>query len=134
MLLGVLGLGLIGTFVELLLLAHDETLIQLTPLILIVVGSGVITWHAVAESRSSLLAMRVTMIALIAGGALGVVLHYRGSVEFQKELDPSIQGLTLFVTALQAKAPPALAPGSLTYMGLFGLVCTYLFSTRGGNT
>jgi hypothetical protein len=133
MLLGVLVLGLIGTGAELVLLGHDESLIQWIPLVLIVVGLGVTTWHLTAESRSSLLAMRVTMIAFIVGGALGVVLHLAGSVQFQRELDPSVEGFTLFMKAMQSKAPPALAPGTMTYMGLFGLVCTYLLANRGEN-
>jgi hypothetical protein len=133
MFLGVLVLGLIGTGIELLLLAHDESLLQLTPLVLIVVGLVVIAWHIIAESHASLRAMRVTMIAFIVGGALGVVLHFAGSLQFQKELDPSVHGFTLFMKAMQSKAPPALAPGTMTYMGLMGLVCTYLFANRGEN-
>src|SRR5262245_59270317 len=133
MLLGVLVFGLIGTGVELLLLGHDESLMQLTPLVLIVAGLGVTIWHLMAESHSSLIAMRVTMIAFIAAGALGVVLHFGGSVQFQRELDPSVQGLPLVMKAMQSKAPPALAPGTMAYMGLLGLVCTYKFTNRREN-
>jgi hypothetical protein len=73
------------------------------------------------------------MIAFTVAGALGVVLHFAGSLQFQRELDPSVEGLTLFMKAMQSKAPPALAPGTMSYMGLMGLVCTYLFSNKGEN-
>src|SRR5262245_36291518 len=115
MLLGVLALGLIGTGVELLLLGHVETLLQWIPLGLIVAGLGVTTWHLISESHASLLAMQVTMIAFVTAGALGVVLHLAGSIQVQKKLDPSVQGFTLFMKAMQSKAPPALAPGTMTY-------------------
>jgi hypothetical protein len=70
------------------------------------------------------------MVAFMASGALGIALHYRGNVEFQKELDPSIQGFTLFVKAMQAKTPPALAPAAMTWFGLLGLAFTYLAPNR----
>jgi hypothetical protein len=131
MLLLILVPGLIGMALELLLLAHDETLIQLVPLVLIGLGLTTTAWHVLAESSTSLRALRVTMIAFIASGALGVALHYRGSVEFQKEVDPSIQGFALFMKAMHSKAPPALAPAAMTWFGLLGLACTYLVPYRG---
>jgi hypothetical protein len=125
MVLAILIVGLAGTAVELLLLGHDESLTQLVPLILIVIGVVVIIWHLVADSSMSLRLMRITMTAFVGAGVLGIVLHYKGSVEFQKELDPSITGFELFKKAMQSKAPPALAPGTLVQLGLLGLVCTY---------
>jgi len=130
MLLAILVCGSAGTALELLLLEHDETLTQLVPLVLIAIGMVVIIWHAMAESSTSLRLMRVTMTAFIAAGVLGVVLHYQGSVEFQKELDPSIEGFALFMKAIHSKAPPALAPGTMVQLGLLGLVCTYTVRDR----
>ena len=129
-LLGILVLGLISTEAELLFLGHDESPIQFIPLILIGLGLLVIGWHLMSESSSSLLAMRVTMTLFIAAGMLGIALHYRGSLEFQKELDPSIRGFALFMKAMQSKAPPALAPGVMAYLGLVGLVCSYRLTDR----
>ena len=130
MLLAILVLGLIGTAVELLLLGHDEGLTQLAPLVLIGIGVPVTIWHAVAATPLSLRMMRIMMVALIAGSMIGIVMHYRGSVEFQKEVDPSIHGYALFIKVMQSKAPPALAPGILAHLGLLGLVCTYLNRDR----
>jgi hypothetical protein len=117
-------LGLTGTGVELLLLGHDEDLLQLVPLALIAVGVAVIIWHRCSASRWSLIFLRATMVAFVAGGILGVLLHYRGSVEFQREIDPSMQGLTLFTKAMQSKAPPALAPAAMAWFGLLGIAWT----------
>jgi hypothetical protein len=85
-------------------------------------------------SPLSLLAMRVTMIAFMAASGVGVALHYRGNVDFQKEVDPSIQGFALFMKAMQSKTPPALAPGILAHLGLLGLVCTYPLTDRRDKT
>lgn len=130
MLLAILVFGLIGTGVELLFLGHVESLSQFIPLVLIGLGLAAITWHVLAESRLSLRMLRVTMVGLIAAGLLGVILHYRGSVEFQTEVDPSVHGFALFLKAMRSKAPPALAPGVLVQLGLLGLVCTYSLADR----
>lgn len=123
--LAILVFGLIGTAVELLLLGHDEGLGQLVPVVLIVAALFVVTWHVVWQTPLSLVAMRVLMAAFIASGALGVALHSKGSVEFQKEIDRSIHGFELFKKVIQSKAPPALAPGLMAQLGLLGLVYAY---------
>ncbi len=69
--------------------------------------------------------LRATMAACIAAGALGMVLHFQSNREFQKEIDPSLEGWPLVVTVLRAKAPPALAPAAMIQLGLVGLLCTY---------
>jgi hypothetical protein len=129
-LLTLLLAGLIGTAVELVLLGHDEGATQIVPLVLIALGMVVVVWHGIASSPISMLAMRVTMVAFIAASAIGIVLHYQGNVEFQKEVDPSMHGFTLFMKAMQSKTPPALAPGVMAHLGVLGLVCTYPFKNR----
>jgi hypothetical protein len=129
----VLALGLTGTALELFLLDHVETLLQSLPVFLIGMALAAIVWHLLTESPTSRRVVGVTMVALIASGALGVALHYRASVEFQKDVDPTIQGFTLLMTAIQSKAPPALAPAAMVWFGLLGLVCTYLAPLRREN-
>ena len=129
-LLVLLIVGLIGNGVELLLLGHDESLIQLLPIILIAIGVTVIVWRMLAMNSWSLRVLRATMTAFIASGLLGIALHYRGNVEFQREMDPTIGGLSLFTKAMQAKAPPALAPAAMTWFGLLGLAGTYSAKNR----
>jgi len=134
LLLAILAVGLIGTATELLLLGHDEDLLQFVPLVLITVGLGVIIWYGASGSRWSVRAMRITMMAFVAAGALGVMLHYQANKEFQQEVNPSIQGFEMFKKAMQSKTPPALAPGSLAQLGLLGLVCTYRLTNEGDKT
>jgi hypothetical protein len=134
MLLAILAFGLTGTAIELVLLEHDESLLQLLPLVLIAMGLAVIVWHALGKSPLTIRLMRITMAALVAAGVLGIVLHYEGNVEFQKELDPSIAGLALFTKAIRSKTPPALAPGTFVQLGLLGLVVTFQVRDRRDKT
>jgi hypothetical protein len=124
-LLGILVFGVIGTAAELLLLSHDEGALQLVPLVLIAVGMLVICWHLLSVSPTSLRALRVSMLAFILAGGIGVGLHYRGSAEFQTEVDPTLGGFALFKKVMTSKAPPALAPGVMAQLGLLGLAYTY---------
>jgi hypothetical protein len=124
-LLGILVLGVIGTAVELLLLSHDEGALQLVPLAAMAAGLMVIFWHVSSGTGRSLRALRVTMLAFIAVGGIGIGLHYRGSAEFQTEVDPSIAGFALFKKVMTSKAPPALAPGVMAQLGLLGLAYTF---------
>ena len=124
-LLAILVLGVIGTTAELLLLSHDEGVLQLIPLVLMAVGLFVIVWHLRSESTSSLRALRVSMLSFVLAGVVGIGLHYRGSAEFQAEVDPALGGFALFRKVMTSKAPPALAPGVMAQLGLLGLACTY---------
>jgi len=123
--LGILIFGVMGTAAELLLLSHDEGALQLIPLVLIAVGLLVIFWHLLFVSPTSLRALRVSMLAFILAGAVGIGLHYRGSAEFQTEVDPTLGRFALFKKVMTSKAPPALAPGIMAQLGLLGLAYTY---------
>jgi hypothetical protein len=65
------------------------------------------------------------MVLFIVSGLAGFVLHYQGNREFQLEVNPSLDGLELFLKVIRAKAPPALAPGAMIHLGLLGLAYTY---------
>ena len=52
-------------------------------------------------------------------------LHLRASIEFQREIQPSLSTMALAMKAVRAKAPPALAPGALVQLGLLGLIYTF---------
>jgi hypothetical protein len=122
---GILLLGMSGTFVELLLLKHDEDRIQLVPLVLLGSGVAAVTWHWWRRSGASAAIVRVLMVLFMAAGAAGVYYHFAANVEFQREIDPALRGRALVWQALQAKAPPALAPGVMLQLGLIGLAYTY---------
>jgi hypothetical protein len=127
---GIFAFGLAGTGVELLLLDHYETLLQVVPIALIALVLVATVWHLIFDRHSSLLALRCAVMMCVAAGGLGIVLHYSGNVGFQKEIDPTIQGFDLFSKAIHAKAPPALAPASMIWFGLLGLGCTFLPGKR----
>lgn len=118
----IVGVGGMGT--ELLLLGHVDGALQIAPVVLLGVGLLTLVWHAVAPGAASVRAVQATMALLVISGALGVVLHYRGNVEFELEMYPSLSGLELVGKTLTG-ATPVLAPGSMTMLGLVGLVHTY---------
>ena len=126
----ILLIGLAGTTTELLLLKHDEGVAQFIPLVLIAIAFVTIVWHAVDQGPASLRAFQLTMVLFVGAGALGIYLHYRANVEFQREVDPSLAGRALIVKALTAKTPPALAPGSMSQLGLIGLAYAYRYPLR----
>jgi len=57
--------------------------------------------------------------------ALLLAVVNNGNTEFQHEMDPTLEGWTLFVKVMRAKAPPALAPAANIQIGLLGLLYTY---------
>jgi tellurite resistance protein TehA-like permease len=113
--------GLLGTAVELLLLEHVEDVWQLIPIALIVVSLIVLFWHTRRATGTTLRAFRITMALFVLSGLLGVWLHYRGNVEFELEMYPSMSGLALFREAMMG-ATPSLAPGTMIQLGLLGFV------------
>jgi len=124
-LLGLVAFGLAGITVELLLFQHYEDIWQWTPLVIIAMTYLAIGWHLFDPRVLPVRAFQAMMILLVLGGMLGLALHYQGNVEFQLEIDPTLRGWPLFVKAIHAKTPPALAPASMAQLGLLGLVYTY---------
>jgi len=109
---------------ELLLIGHDESAAQFVPLILLAVG---FLAGAAAVFRPSATAIRLLqglMVLYLGAGVLGVGLHYRGNEEFELEMYPSLAGREL-VTKVLTGATPVLAPGSMSLLGIVGLVSTY---------
>lgn len=123
--LALLAIGLLGLGTELVLLRHYEAGFQLVPLTLIAAALLVIGWHAVTGSAASVRVLQVLMTMFLLAGAVGVMLHFRANVEFQTELDPSQGRWALFMNAIHAKVPPALAPGAMAQLGLLGLLFAF---------
>ncbi|MGQ0538290.1 MAG: hypothetical protein ACT4R6_05035 [Gemmatimonadaceae bacterium] len=122
--LAVLSLGIVGTGVELLLLEHTEDVWQWVPLGLFAVALVVIAWHIVRASRSSVRALQAVMLLFVVSGLVGLWLHYRGNVEFEREMYPSLAGWQLFKQAMMG-ATPSLAPGTMVQLGLIGLLYAF---------
>lgn len=118
-------MALVGTSVELLLLEHDEDALQLIPLALL--AGGIVTLAVTAFKPAPLTVgmFRALMGLMILGGVLGLALHFRANLEFQRELTPDGTVSDLFWKAVSAKTPPALAPGMLAQLGCLGLIYAY---------
>lgn len=116
--------GLAGTGAELVLLEHTEDAWMWTPLVLMGLSLVVLMGYAVSKSRPVLRAFQGVMILFVVSGLLGVWFHYKGNVEFELEMYPSLAGLKLFWEAMKG-ATPALAPGTMIQLGLLGLIFTY---------
>ena len=129
-LLVILLLGMGGTAVELLLLKHDESATQTIPLVLLAVGLVAVLAHAARPGSGTAAAVRLVMAAFLVAGLAGLYYHYSANIEFQLEGDPTLAGRALFMKALEAKTPPALAPGVMVQLGLLGLAYTFRHRER----
>ena len=124
--LGILVLGLLGTVTELVLLEHYEQPTQFVPLVLIVAALAALFWEFRRRDTASRRAIQAVMALFVLAGFVGFVAHFRGSAEYQLELNPDMSNWELLEKILRAKAPPLLAPGMMLQLGLLGLA--YVFS------
>ena len=130
LLLAIVMIGILGIGVELVLLGHFEGPVQLSPLLLLVAGVVVAIWQVVAPG-ASVRALQFVMVLFVASGLIGIGYHYTGNEEFERELYPGVEGLTLVGQAL-AGATPVLAPGSMMLLGLVGLTYAHRHPRRSG--
>jgi hypothetical protein len=123
-LLAILVMSMLATGVELVLLEHTESTAQWIPLVLIGVGLLSMPLVVAWPNRVAFAIFRVAMLACVIAGLVGIYLHYRGNVEFELEMNAGLKGFQLFRDSMMG-ATPALAPGSMTQLGLLGLLYTY---------
>ena len=123
-LLLILVVSMAATGIELLLLEHIESRWQWLPIVLLGLGICVSLLVAIWPSRPAFTIFRLVMAACTVSGMIGIWLHYRGNVEFELEMNAALHGFELFRDAMMG-ATPALAPGSMTQLGLLGLIYTY---------
>jgi hypothetical protein len=121
-LLALFSFGAAGTFVELIALGHYEDQWQFVPLFVLSVALVSAALQAFAAGRTSLRMLQTVALVMIAAGVAGIILHYRGNLEFQLETSPDLSGWSLFTRIVHAKVPPALAPGVMAQLGLLGLI------------
>ena len=124
LLLFTLIVSVVGTFAELLLLEHFEDAWQWAPIALLAGTLVTLAWHALERGRMSLNVLRGLMVLCIVSGLLGLILHYKGNVEFELEMYPDLTGWNLFKDSMMG-ATPALAPGAMLQIGLVGLAWTF---------
>lgn len=123
-LLALLAFGCVGVLIELVLLEHYDEAAQWIPLGLLTITLLAIIWHWIEGRRTSLRALQVVMFLLVIAGSVGIILHLRGNIEFEEELNPGTGGLGFWMEVLRG-ATPTLAPGTLVQFGLFGLLYAY---------
>lgn len=124
LLLVILVASLAGIISELLLLEHFEDPWQWTPIALMMAALLTLGWHALERGPASLNVLRGLMVLCVVSGFLGVLLHYKGNVEFELEMYPDLSGWKLFKDSMMG-ATPALAPGAMIQVGLTGLAWTF---------
>ena len=117
-------LGVLGLAVELLLLEHVESATQLIPFVALGLGLVAIVWQMLRPSRRSLRVFQGLMLAFVAVGLLGIALHLKGNIEFERETNPSARGFALLWGSLLGGVP-LLAPAAMAQLGLLGLVFAY---------
>ena len=124
LLLVTLIVSVVGTLIELLLLEHFEDAWQWAPVALLAASLVTLAWHGLEHGVASLNVLRALMVLCMASGLVGLLLHYKGNVEFELEMYPDLSGWKLFKDSMMG-ATPALAPGAMLQIGLVGLAWTF---------
>ena len=109
----------LGTAFELLLLHHYEDVWQLIPLLLIGMSIIIFLLRLLIPSTVIVTIFKFLMISCGLSGVLGIWLHLKANMEFEKELHPHSSGLNLLLETLSG-ALPALAPGSMIVYAFIG--------------
>jgi len=125
LILALLVFGMVSVVVDLYLIDHHEDSAQFVPFVVVALGLVTLAWHVATRNAASVRFIQAAMALFILAGCVGMVLHYRGNMEFQLDIDPSLGGWALFDKVVRAKAPPTLAPGTLIQLGLLGLIYAY---------
>lgn len=122
--LAVLLFGSVGTLVELLLIGHTEDWWQIAPLLLLALVIAASAVHLARPGQQSRSVVFAVMLLAVVSGLAGHWLHYRGNAEFEREMYPERAGVELFTESMTG-ATPVLAPGTMTVIGLLGLVAVW---------
>lgn len=131
-LLALVLLGIAGLTLELLLLEHTESATQLIPFAVFGAGIAGSVKVALRPTARSIRLFQMSMLLFIVAGLLGLYLHLRGNVEFERETDPTARGLDLIWRSLHGGIP-LLAPAAMAQLGLLGLAFAFRHPVlRGG--
>ena len=124
LLLLILTVGILGVAAELILLEHYDERTQWIPLVLLAVAFPVVLLTMLRPGPRSVLALRVVMAAFVVAGFAGLWFHFQGNLEFELERGRGLAGMALLWETVRG-ATPALAPGTMVQIGLFGLLATW---------
>ncbi len=124
--------GAIGAGFELILLEHTEEAWQWVPIVLLGTSVPLATMLAFKPTRTVIRLFTFIMVLFIGAGGIGLIQHFRGNIEFELEMYPSMGGWELFWEALKG-ATPTLAPGTMTLLGLVGIIYTFRHPLTGAD-
>jgi hypothetical protein len=123
-LLALAALLCVGTLVELSLINHLESPIQVLPFILALAAIVVAVWVLLRPTWLSLWVLRVVMAITLLGSAFGVFEHIEHNLAFELEIRPNAVATDVLLDALGG-ANPLLAPGVLGIAALIALATYY---------
>ena len=116
-LLAIIALVLCGLELELLMLNHVNTPLQLLPVGLVGGGIAAVLWSLISPNGTSLRILKGVLMACTIIGALGIAIHSAFYVSDKWNKAHGRRGL-------EREVPP-LAPAAMLPLGLMGLACTF---------
>ena len=123
-LLGTAAAVYVGAAVELYLVGHYHGWTQVVPFVLIALGLASVLWARARAGRRSLGAVRAASALVVAGSVLGVGLHVKGNLAFEREVHPDAP-LAGAVWEAARGASPLLAPGALALAGVLAAAAAW---------
>ena len=115
----------VGAAAELALVGHYHGWTQVIPLVLIALALVALLWlRRGGAGRRTLGAVRVTSALVVVGSVVGVGLHVKGNLEFEREIHPDAPLMGALWEAAQG-ASPLLAPGALALAGVLAAAATW---------
>jgi hypothetical protein len=106
------------------LLKHYGSFWQVVPLVILAFTliASLFVWRRASPRTLSI--FRVAMALCVLGGIAGIVLHFKGNMEWALERDDTLSGWPLIWKVMRG-ATPLLAPGALAQVGLLGFIFLY---------
>lgn len=114
----------LATLGELVLQEHTGELIQWVPFVLCGLGLVAVGMFLRRPTLSTLRLLRAIMLAVAAGGFLGITEHLLENFSFEQEIRPAATFIDTVGKAIKGAAP-LLAPGVLIFAALLALAATY---------
>lgn len=112
-------LMMMGTILELYLLNHYESVLQLIPILCIGLIILIVIILVFQRTRMIKNVFKLLLVITALSGIYGVFLHLRANYEFELEMKPTANNWDLFFESLSG-ALPALAPFSMVVLALIG--------------
>ena len=114
----------VGALAELWLVGHTEDTIQWIPFVLAIGGTLCTIFFYVKPNNATSRLLRIWMVVVMLGSALGIYFHVDGNFHFEREIAPRASTMELLWKALEG-GNPLLAPGVLAVAGILAIAATY---------